>query len=145
MSLITPAMGGCSCGALRYRVDAQPLASYICHCHRCQKKSGSAFGLYLIFPADGIRIEQGEPERVLLPGSKGHSFLCTVCRAVLFSRRDGSPLVNLRGGTLDETSSIRPTAQLWTSSAQPWAVRDDIQSYAEQPADLGEMLKPAKS
>ena len=43
--------GGCRCGAVRYTlaVDALPKA-YACHCHQCQKWTGSAFSLQALVP-----------------------------------------------------------------------------------------------
>ena len=38
-----PIPGGCNCGEVRYLVTKPPLAAYICHCHLCQKRTGSAF------------------------------------------------------------------------------------------------------
>jgi hypothetical protein len=44
----------------------------------------------------------------------------------------------VRGGTLDDTSWLRPTVHLWTRSKQPWiTLPDSDQSFATQPADLG--------
>ena len=142
MSRLAPASGGCNCGRLRYRISAEPLAVYICHCHLCQKKTGSAFGMYMILPASGFHLEEGEPERLQLPGSKSDTYVCRDCGSRVYSQRDGSPLFNLRAGTLDETAHIRPAAQLWTSSAQQWAVlKEDVLSYSEQPADFSVLLE----
>ena len=35
--------GGCQCGAVRYRLDAAPTGTHICHCRMCQKASGGPF------------------------------------------------------------------------------------------------------
>ena len=35
--------GGCQCGAVRYRLEAKPKATSICHCRMCQKASGGPF------------------------------------------------------------------------------------------------------
>ncbi|RYZ47877.1 MAG: aldehyde-activating protein, partial [Proteobacteria bacterium] len=32
--------GGCACGAIRYEISAEPLASVDCYCRDCQKESG---------------------------------------------------------------------------------------------------------
>ena len=145
-----PAVGGCNCGGLRYRVTKEPLTSYICHCHLCQKRTGSAFSMSIVFPATGLHLEEGEPvktERILANGSKNCSYVCGHCYSRLYTQRDGSPMINLRAGTLDDTSCIRPVAQIWTSSAQAWAVvKDDgILSYSEQPADFGPLIEAWKT
>ena len=106
MHFAVPAVGGCNCSQLRYRVTKEPLTSYICHCHRCQKRTGSAFSMSIVIPATGLHLEKGEPtktERILANGSKNYSYVCVHCHSRLYTRRDGSPTINLRAGTLDDT------------------------------------------
>ena len=42
--------GGCACGAIRYEISAEPMASNDCQCRDCQRKSGTGHGSYLTFP-----------------------------------------------------------------------------------------------
>ena len=135
--------GGCNCGALRFRLTAEPLTAYLCHCHLCQKRTGSPFAMNVVFPATALEITAGEPfelPRDLGGGLRSVSFLCGQCYSRLWTRRDGAAVVNVRGGALDDAGDLRPVAQLWTSSAQPWAVQADMLSYAEQPADFGPLV-----
>ena len=144
MELALPMDGGCNCGEVRYRLAKAPLTAYICHCHLCQKRTGSAFSLALIVPADGVEITAGEPrrtERTLPNGLVNTTSICGACFSRLFTHRRGAPTITLRAGTLDDTSQIRPVAQFWTTSAQPWAVvQSDILSYDEQPSDYAPLL-----
>src|SRR5215472_6995201 len=51
-----PIEGGCNCGEVRYRITRQPLTVYVCHCHLCQKRTGSAFSMQREdFPTVSIR------------------------------------------------------------------------------------------
>jgi hypothetical protein len=150
MHFPVPAVGGCNCGSLRYRITKEPLTSYICHCHLCQKRTGSAFSMSIVIPATGLHLEQGDPtrtERALANGSKNYSYECGECHSRLYSQREGSRTINLRAGTLDDPGRIRPVAQFWTSSAQAWAVvkEDFILSYPEQPADFGPLIEAWKA
>ena len=36
-------VGGCVCGAVRYRVQGNPVVGTVCHCKFCQKRLASAF------------------------------------------------------------------------------------------------------
>jgi hypothetical protein len=38
---------------MRYEIRAAALTCHISHCHLCQKRTGSAFSLSLVLPADG--------------------------------------------------------------------------------------------
>lgn len=137
-------VGGCNCGAVRYLITRPILTAYICHCHRCQKRTGSAFSMSVVVPADGFRVVEGEPlrtERLVAGGAKNLSWVCPACHSRTHTHREGRATVNVRAGTLDDTGAIRPVAQFWTDSAQPWAlVRGDILSYAGQPADFAPLL-----
>ncbi len=35
--------GGCSCGAIRYKLTNTPLIVHACHCRDCQRVTGSGF------------------------------------------------------------------------------------------------------
>ena len=136
--------GGCNCGEIRYLVTRPFVTAYICHCHRCQKRTGSAFSMSVVIPAGGLQVIAGElhsTERRLENGAPNFSWLCPTCYTRTHTRREGSRTINLRAGTLDDTSDIRPMAQFWTESAQPWAlVTEDILSYPQQPTDFAPLL-----
>jgi hypothetical protein len=131
--------GGCNCGAVRFRLSAAPLTAYLCHCHLCQKRTGSPFAMNVVFPADGLEVTAGKPfelVRELRDGVQSVSFLCGACYSRLWTRRTGAPAITVRGGALDDAGDLRPVVQIWVSSAQPWAVQTDMLSYDEQPADF---------
>src|SRR5579864_2338995 len=110
--------GGCNCGAVRFRLSAAALTAYLCHCHLCQKRTGSPFAMNVIFPADTLEVTAGEPfelPRELPNGQRSVSFLCGKCYSRLWTRRDSAPVVAVRGGALDDAGDLRPVAQLWTS------------------------------
>ena len=131
--------GGCNCEAIRYIISGAPLTAYICHCHRCQKRARSAFSMSIVVRANDFRTTNGTPlrtERPLPSGAVKISFTCGSCYARLYAACDGRRTFNA-AGTLDDTGSIRPVAQFWTFSAQPWAlVKEDIMSYTEQSTDF---------
>lgn len=138
-----PLHGGCNCGAVRYEVRREPVTCYICHCHLCQKRTGSPFSMTLVLPSRAIAVLRGEPEptvRELPSGGLSTFWSCGACHSRLWSERTDRPGQGLRAGTLDDTSWVRPVAQFWTSSAQPWALVPDILTYSGQPTDPGPML-----
>jgi hypothetical protein len=50
-------------------------------------------------------------------------WVCPECSSwVSAAPRDGSTPRNVRGGTLDDTSWLRPTVHIWTRSKQPWVL-----------------------
>lgn len=72
-----PLRGGCNCGEVRYLITRPILTTYICHCHLCQKRTGSAFSMPVVIPADGFDLVQGtllQTERRSVPECRS----CTV-------------------------------------------------------------------
>ena len=51
--------GHCLCGAVRYRYEGEPVTIGLCQCQcdRCQRQSGAAFLIGVIFPRDAVTIE----------------------------------------------------------------------------------------
>ena len=135
--------GGCLCGAARYRVaPGLRLAPYACHCTDCQTRSGSSFGIQLgVAEADlTIAGDTIEGRHVQPSGSVARIVACRACLTRLYTTNDRRPsMVNLRAGTLDNSSLLTPAFHLWIASKQPWVViPDDYPALEGQPADIGE-------
>ena len=56
-----PVEGGCSCGAVRYRLASDPMFVHCCHCLNCQRQTGSAFVINLLIEADRLEVLAGRP------------------------------------------------------------------------------------
>jgi len=132
--------GGCQCGAVRYEIRADPIMVYACHCSICQRQSGSAFGMAAVFPGGAMTLTGVAPTSFVRQGH-GRKFRCYFCPACgsrlyhqWFTDEGDTPFVNIKPGTLDDTSWLRPGCHVWTGNAQPW-VRfgpDDV-VFSEQP------------
>jgi len=117
--------GGCSCGAVRYRLTSEPLIVHCCHCLNCQRQTGSAFVINLLIEADRVEVVSGAPEPVDAPrddGSRQRIHRCPVCQVAVFSEYGWPELLFVRGGTLDEPSAVKPDVHIYTKSRVPWVV-----------------------
>jgi hypothetical protein len=140
-----PMTGGCSCGAIRYEIGSFPLLLYTCNCTDCQTASGSAFALNMPVLVRDFHILQGEPKgwHHLSPrGVQVTSRFCGDCGGRLYGERVGrDQIVNLRAGTLDDTTWLAPVAHMFMNSAQPWVLPTaDAECHATQPADFSALL-----
>jgi len=121
-----PQTGGCQCGALRYEITQAPLMVYTCHCTDCQRMTSSAFSLGCVLPDGAFRLVQGEPKGVQRTTGSGRvstRWVCPECGVwVCTAPRPGTTVRNVRGGTLDNASWLRPIAHIWTRSKQPWVL-----------------------
>ena len=115
--------GGCSCGAVRYRLASEPMFVHCCHCLNCQRQTGSAFVINLLIERDRVELLAGEPEPVAVPRddrSKQRIFRCPDCQVAVFSEYGRPQVLFVRGGTLDEPRYVTPDVHIFTKSKVDW-------------------------
>jgi len=116
--------GGCLCGAVRYRCRGEPISQGLCQCRRCQRQSGSAFLMATVFAREAVTIEQGQLTTYAAVADDGGSLrrhFCPICGSAIMITLDRYPGIrSIMGGTIDDTSRLRPTFSLWCASGQPW-------------------------
>ena len=114
--------GGCQCGAVRYRLSAEPTGANICHCRMCQKASGGpmmAFG--------GVRLSEFFVSSGAIATFSSSDIaergFCARCGTPLTYRELGSDRVSVTLGSLDEPGAVAPLTQLGVESKVSWLVR----------------------
>jgi hypothetical protein len=116
-----PLTGHCACGAIRFAVGAPFEAARYCHCHRCQRRTGTSSSASARVAADAFEISQGEGAlRAWQPPDGQAKWYCAECGGHVFSRPVGGEHVYVRMGALDAHPGIRPEYRQWVSSAAPW-------------------------
>jgi hypothetical protein len=120
-----PIEGGCDCRAVRYRMMSEPMVVHCCHCHWCQRETGSAFAVNAMIEADRVINLGAEPVLVDTPSNSGKGqkiARCGKCWIALWSTYAGSgPIIRfIRVGTLDDASALRPDVHIFSESKQPW-------------------------
>jgi len=48
--------GGCVCGAVRFQAAGEPIRVTICHCRWCQRRTGTAFGIEVVFDSRKVAL-----------------------------------------------------------------------------------------
>jgi hypothetical protein len=142
-----PREGGCSCGAVRYRLTSEPLFTHCCHCLNCQRQTGSAFVINLLIEADRVELLAGDPQPVDVPrddGSTQRIFRCPTCHVAVFSEYGRPEVRFVRGGTLEDPSAITPDVHIYTRSKLPWIALPDTAPAFEEYYDM-RALWPAAS
>ena len=115
--------GHCLCGAVRYRYEGEPVTIGLCQCDRCQRQSGSAFLIGVIFPRDAVTIEgKLTTYETRLDGKNRLSrHFCPTCGSAVSITLDSYPEIrSMMGGTLDDKTKINPRFSVWCSSGQAW-------------------------
>ncbi len=141
--------GGCACGAVRYRVAADPIFVNNCHCTLCQRQTGGPSVVNLFIEAERLEQLSGETvSHVVRAGSGGdHEIVrCAACGTALWSfyPRLGRLGAGVRVTTLDEPAWVRPDAAIYTADRLPWiALPEGIPHFAG-PYNPAELLPPER-
>lgn len=142
-----PLQGSCQCGAVSYTVDAEPLFTYACHCHSCQKRTGSAFSLGLVVPTEALQVtgELTPWRRVSDKGTGNTRYSCAGCGNIIYGvGEDSAALAKLQAGTLEDTREVEPEVHIWGKEKQPWVVLPEhAQPFATQPEEALQLLQAA--
>ncbi len=128
--------GGCSCGAVRFRLASAPMFVHCCHCRDCQKQTGGAFAINALYETDRIEITAGAPEPVAMPTDSGRPhdiYRCPECKVAVWSDYGRRPYLRfVRVATLDDPTAITPDVHIFTRSKLPWVgLPADVPAFEE--------------
>ena len=116
--------GGCLCGAIRYSISQPVEIVSACHCTHCQKASGTGASHNALVPASAVTFTAGKPKAYKDTAESGNTlfrYFCGDCGSPIYSQRERMPEVMvLKVGTLDDSSGLKLTTNIWTRSARPW-------------------------
>ena len=111
----------------------------VCHCADCQKQSGSAFSTNVLVPTASIAFEGDSRSQYVKTGASGQKVtrnFCSNCGSPLTTELPAfDNLAAVKAGTLDDSSWVKPTIQIWCDTAKSWSVLDaGIDRAAANPA-----------
>jgi hypothetical protein len=128
----------CHCGQLRLEATGDPFNVSICHCHACQRRTGSAFGMQAAFRADQVQVEGRFDDYLRISDeadSKEHAFhFCPECGSqVFYTEPDDPDLVVVSVGSFADPSFPAPTESGYDSRRHHWLeLPGSIQRYAPE-------------
>ncbi len=119
-----PAEGGCLCGAIRYRVTGQPVATTLCHCRSCRRASGGTNVAWAVFDHSDFEWLSGYPAAYC--SSPGIEWLhCQYCSSLVGYRRSSRPEhMDITTGTLDDPDRFPPAVEIWLEHRIGWETLD---------------------
>src|SRR3712207_3143709 len=137
--------GGCACGEVRYRLNADPLIVHACHCLNCQRQTGTAFVINALIETDRLEVVSGAPRRVDAPRDRGVQpiYRCPTCQVALFSEYDLPWLRFVRAGTLDDPHGVAPDVHIYVRSKQAWVTIPESTPAFEEFYDPPAVWPPA--
>lgn len=129
--------GGCLCGKIRYSTSADPVFTGVCHCHNCQKETGSAFSVVIAVPKAALTVK-GTLKAYNGTGDSGQAVyrkFCPDCGSAVTIEAAVMPdVAMINAGTLDDTSAVQPAMHIYCSSKQNWVqIPAGVKSFPKMP------------
>jgi hypothetical protein len=115
-----PYSGGCQCGAVRFRADAEPKRASICHCRMCQKAMAAPFGAFATFPLAAVVWTRAARKTFLSSEHVARGF-CGDCGTPLtFEAAAGGDSISLSICAFDDPQALKPQRQLAVEARLGW-------------------------
>lgn len=120
-------LGGCRCGAVRYRLDEPPFDPGWCHCRICQKTSGAPAMAFASVHRDKWIVTSGSDRlavrRTSAFGTRSH---CLDCGTPLTLAVEFQPAtIDVALATFDEPGSVTPAFRIFWADRIAWDSPDD--------------------
>jgi hypothetical protein len=119
----------CACGQVQITAENEPVAVVTCHCHFCQKRTGSVLQVSAVFPdAAGItitgetRIYNGLKIKGVgtANGDEISYHFCPTCGSTVFWAFKGRPVLAVAVGNFADPDFPAPSAELHTPYRHHW-------------------------
>lgn len=112
--------GGCNCGGVRYRVDAELRDVANCHCEPCRRITGH-FMAATAAPVGNLHFESDRTLTWYDSTQTVQYGFCRVCGSTLFWRASDKPAhVSIAAGTLDPPTGLRTTLAIFSDAASDY-------------------------
>src|SRR5262245_43009924 len=108
-----PIQGGCLCGGVRYRLNAQPVRLCDCHCIDCRRASGAPYVTWGSLQKKMVEVISGELRKVK-HADRIRSFAACCGTPLFFEDNDQTEWIDVTIASLDFPESFVPDRAIWT-------------------------------
>lgn len=141
--------GGCACGAVRYRLSAEPIFVNQCYCRLCQRQTGAASAVNAFIETTELHHASGAlTEHEFTTGSGGKQIVvrCATCGTPVWSHYSGLDrrAAAVRVGTLDDPSKVGLDALIYTRDKPEWAALTANTPNFEAYYNYADLLPPER-
>ncbi|MFC1643230.1 GFA family protein [Myxococcota bacterium] len=129
--------GSCLCKKVTFAVRGPVQSMSSCHCSRCRKAYGSAFGTIAVVATRDFAYVSGKDLIVSYDAGRVKRPFCRHCGSRLPLLNPGDPLVGIPAGLLDDDPGCRPTQDIFVASKAPWwKITGNTEQHATWPPDF---------
>lgn len=115
----------CQCGLLSVNLPGPSSSVVACHCHDCQRRSGSPFGVLAYYADESVKItgEATRYERATATGGTFETFFCPTCGSTVYARAGRHPaLIGIAVGAICDPTYPAPVRSVWEERKHDWVV-----------------------
>jgi len=113
----------CQCGGFRIIIDAEPDTVGVCHCQKCQRRTGVPLSCNAYFPKSKVRLEGDHKiyTRDCPDGRKLNNHFCPTCGSTVGWSLDLRPhQFGVAVGCFNERTFPPPDASVWEEEMSSW-------------------------
>ena len=127
--------GSCLCQCVQYQIIGDITNMGYCHCHKCQKFTGSAFAPAIWIAYEQLKWILGEESLSRYQSSPGiFRYFCSRCGSSIATVAPEHHLASVCAGTLDTDPGIKPAIHIHTASRACWYdLLDDLPKHRLEP------------
>ncbi len=133
--------GQCVCGKVSFTVVGDPKRVTICHCEWCQRRTGSAFGVEVVFDESQIEINEESVSRYRHISDESGRWLdqhfCSTCGSNIGFTLEAVPGIRTIAAGIFDNPSWLETARVkrrhvFTRSVRDWSlIPNDVEQYEQ--------------
>lgn len=129
--------GSCLCGLIKFEISLPSIGMINCHCSRCRKASGAAFGTFLHTTADFFKWIEGDESIINFIPTKGDPRpFCKQCGSHIPVVNREKNHVIIPAGLLDEAPDLVPSVHLYIGSKAEWhSIQDNLPTFYDNAPD----------
>ena len=129
--------GGCACGGVRYRIEADARSVTNCHCEPCRRITGH-FMAATAAPASSVVFESDATLRWYDSTDTVQYGFCSHCGATLFWRASDKPdHLSITAGSLDTPTGLTTNLALFGAEASDYHRLDPSVETVPYDAEVG--------
>jgi hypothetical protein len=125
------ATGECNCGAVKFEIDAELSAVFVCHCSICRRSTGSNGIAVVVIPKDQLRWVQGTEHIATWkkPDTEWQTWFCSICGSPVPGENDARTIFVPAGTIASGGDALRVAHHIWVGSKAVW---DEIGGSGKQ-------------
>mgnify|MGYP001279919852 CR=1 FL=1 len=124
--------GSCLCGKVSYSISGKVGDIVHCHCETCRKAHGSAFSSVAAVQDADFELSGAEHLNSFESSPGKQRYFCRNCGTQIYAKRDNTPHIILRLGSLDNDPQSKKQSHIWVSDKASWySINNDLPQHEQ--------------